>query len=232
MQFTPPLVQGTLIKRYKRFLADVRLQSDEILTVHCPNTGTMLSCSTPGSRVYLSRSDNPKRKYPFTLEMVRDNSTWVGVNTSRTNKLVMEAIEKGKISEFQNFMAIKAEVKTSAHTRLDLQVSHGNSSTFIEIKNCSLAIDRCAMFPDTVTTRGAKHLHELIRLTTEGRSSCIFFLVQRMDADRFAPASQIDSIYTKTLKEAVKAGVMVLVYQAEVSPEGIDVIRPLPYSLP
>ena len=232
MQFTPPLVQGTLIKRYKRFLADVQLENDEILTVHCPNTGTMLSCSTPGSRVYLSRSDNPKRKYPYTLEMVRDNSTWVGVNTSRTNKLVTEAIEKGKISEFENFMTIKAEVKTSAHTRLDLQVSHGTSSTFIEIKNCSLAIDRCAMFPDAVTTRGAKHLHELIRLTTEGRNACIFFLVQRTDADRFAPASQIDSIYANTLKEAAKAGVMVLVYLAEVTPEGIDVIRPLPYSLP
>lgn len=231
MQFTSPLVQGTLVKRYKRFLADVQMQNGEIITVHCPNTGTMLSCSAPDSPVCLSRSDNPKRKYPFTLEMVKTHSTWVGVNTARTNKLVAEAIDKGQIAEFQNVTAIKAEIKTSPHTRLDLQVSQGNSSTYIEVKNCSLAANRCAMFPDAVTTRGTKHLHELIRLTEEGLRSCIFFLVQRMDADQFSPASHIDSVYGGALLQAAKAGVMVLVYQAEVSPEGINVVRPLPYSL-
>jgi sugar fermentation stimulation protein A len=231
MRFTSPLVQGTLVKRYKRFLADVRMENDEIITVHCPNTGTMLSCSTPESRVCLSSSANPKRKYPFTLEMVKVSSTWVGVNTARTNKLVAEAIDKGQIAEFQDINTIKTEIKTSDHTRLDLQVSHGNSSTFIEVKNCSLAVDRCAMFPDAVTTRGTKHLHELTRLTMEGMRSCIFFLVQRMDADRFSPASHIDSIYGHALLQAAEAGVMVLVYQAEVSPDGIDVVRPLPYSL-
>jgi sugar fermentation stimulation protein A len=231
MLFTTPLVQGTLIKRYKRFLADIQMEDSEIITVHCPNTGTMLSCSTPGSRVCLSRSDNPKRKYPFTLEMVQDNSTWVGVNTIRTNKLVAEAIVKEQISEFQDITAVKSEIKTSDHTRLDLHVSHGTSSTFIEVKNCSLAVDRCAMFPDAVTTRGTKHLHELIRLTTEGLRACIFFLVQRMDADRFIPASHIDPIYGNALQQAAEAGVMVLVYQAEVSPEGIDIVRSLPYSL-
>lgn len=231
MQFTTPLVQGTLVKRYKRFLADVRMENGEIITVHCPNTGTMLSCSTPGSRVCLSRSDNPKRKYPFTLEMVEDNSTWVGVNTMRTNKLVAEALEKGQLSEFQDIKTIKTEVKTSDHTRLDLQVSYGNSATFIEVKNCSLAVDRCAMFPDAVTKRGTKHLHELARLIEKGREACIFFLVQRMDADRFSPASHIDPVYGDTLLQAAEAGVMVLVYQAEVSPTGIDIVRPLPYSL-
>ncbi len=231
MRFTSPLVHATLVKRYKRFLADVRMESGEIITVHCPNTGTMLSCSTPDSQVCLSRSDNPKRKYPFTLEMVKDNSTWVGVNTARTNKLVAEALQKGQIAEFQEISGIKAEIKTSDHTRLDLQVSHGSSSTLIEVKNCSLAIDRCAMFPDAVTTRGTKHLHELIRITEEGQKACIFFLVQRMDADRFSPASQIDSVYGEALLKAAEAGVMLLVYQAEVSPEGIDIVRPLPYSL-
>ena len=207
------------------------MENGEIITVHCPNTGTMLSCSAPDSRVCLSRSDNPKRKYPFTLEMVEDNSTWVGVNTMRTNKLVAEALEKGHISEFQDIKAIKTEIKTSDHTRLDLQVSHGDSSTFIEVKNCSLAVDRCAMFPDAVTTRGTKHLHELTRLIAEGLRACIFFLVQRMDADRFSPASHIDSVYGDALLQAAEAGVMVLVYQAEVSPAGIDIVRPLPYSL-
>jgi sugar fermentation stimulation protein A len=230
MQFTSSLVQGTLIKRYKRFLADVRMQDGEIMTAHCPNTGTMLSCSAPGSPVCLSRSHNPKRKYPYTLEMVKSQSTWVGVNTARTNKLVVEGIEKGQITEFQDIDTIKTEVRTSDHTRLDLQVSHGDTSTFIEVKNCSLALDGCAMFPDAVTMRGTKHLHELTRLTVEGQRACIFFLVQRMDADRFSPALHIDSIYGDALQKAADAGVMVLVYQAEVSPDGINIVRALPHS--
>ena len=128
----------------------MRLENGEIITAHCPNTGTMLACSTPESQVCLSRSDNPKRKYPFTLEMVKDNSTWVGVNTAQTNKLVAESLAKGFIAEFQDIKSIKTEIKTSDHTRLDLQVMHGEDSTFIEVKNCSLAVDRWAMFPDAV----------------------------------------------------------------------------------
>jgi sugar fermentation stimulation protein A len=232
MRFTSPLVHATLIKRYKRFLADVRLLNGQITTVHCPNTGTMLSCSTPGSRVCLSRSDNPQRKYPFTLEMVEDNATWVGVNTARTNKLVVEALNKGLIAEFQEIIRVKTEVKTSAHTRLDLEVMQENTSTYIEVKNCSLAVERCAMFPDAVTARGTKHLRELIRLRGEGLKTCIFFLVQRTDADRFAPASHIDLTYSETLSQAAAEGVKILVYQAEVSPQGIDIIQPLPFSLP
>ncbi len=231
MHFDTPLIRGTLIKRYKRFLADVKLDDDQVITVHCPNTGTMLSCSTPGSDVCLSTSDNPKRKYPHTLEMVRDNGTWVGVNTSRTNKLVIEAIEDGRIVEFSDIDSIKGEVKTSEKSRLDLLIKKGSKSSYVEIKNCSLSIEGCAMFPDAVTARGTKHLKELVRLKKEGFSSYIFFLVQRMDADRFAPASHIDKVYTKTLKQAAEAGVHVLVYQAEVSPDTIHVVRSLPYTL-
>jgi len=228
MHFVPPLVHGKLIKRYKRFLADVQLAGGEIITVHCPNTGTMLSCSTPGSAVCLSIADNPKRKYPHTLEIVQDNEIWVGVNTSRTNKLVIEAIKNGQILEFTNIDSVKAEVKTSKESRLDLLVRQGGEDTYIEIKNCSLAIDGCAMFPDAVTTRGTKHLHELIRLKKEGFNACIFFLVQRMDADRFAPASQIDPVYAETIEQATTAGVQILVYQAEVNPVGIEVVGALP----
>lgn len=229
MHFNTPLTHGKLIKRYKRFLADIQLDDGEVITAHCPNTGTMLSCSTPGSAVYLSLSDNPKRKYPHTLEMVQDNETWVGVNTSQTNKLVIEAIKKGQILEFTNIDSIKAEVKTSQKSRLDLLVRRGEQNIYVEIKNCSLAIDGCAMFPDAVTTRGTKHLNELIRLKKEGFDSCIFFLVQRMDADRFAPATQIDPIYARTIEQAEKEGVQILVYQAEVNPGGIEVKRSLPY---
>lgn len=229
MQFLPPLTKGFLIKRYKRFLADIRLEDGSIITAHCPNTGTMLGCSTPGSTVFLTKSNNPTRKYPYTLEMTEVGTTWVGVNTGRTNKLVVEAILKGQIAEFVNIDAVKTEVKTSCHTRLDIQVIKGDQSTFIEVKNCSLAINGCAMFPDAVTSRGAKHLHELIRLVEEGFKSTIFFLVQRMDADRFSTANDIDPTYGKTLQQAIARGVQVLVYQAHVSPEGIQVIQALPF---
>lgn len=228
MKFTQPLTRGSLIKRYKRFLADVKLESGELVTAHCPNTGTMLSCSEPGSPVCLSISDNPKRKYPYTLEMVMDNSTWVGVNTAKTNYLVAEGIEQGKISEFQEVQNIRREVKTSDHSRLDLLVEHGNSSTYIEVKNCSLAIDNCAMFPDAVTTRGAKHLLELARLVEEGNNGCIFFLVQRMDADKFSPAAHIDPNYASEFEKVIKQGVIPLAFQAEVTPESIEIVRQLP----
>ncbi len=231
MQFIPPLIKGHLIRRYKRFLADITLEDGAEITAHCPNTGTMLSCSTPGSPVRLSVSDNPKRKYPHTLEMVKDNGTWVGVNTSRTNKLVCEAIKAGKIAEFMDIEKIVPEVKTSANTRLDLQLFHGGQTTFVEIKNCSLAIDDTAMFPDAITTRGTKHLEELIEMKQAGNGACIFYLVQRMDASSFSPAEHIDFEYTATLRKAKEKGVMVLAYQAQVTPEEITVVRSLPVCL-
>jgi sugar fermentation stimulation protein A len=230
MQFSSPLTEGILIKRYKRFLADIRLANGKVITAHCPNTGTMLTCSTPGSAVCLSISDNSKRKYPYTLEMIKVGTTWVGVNTSRTNGLVAEAILQGKIAELKGVEKVVAEIKTSRHTRLDLQVVQGTRNTYIEVKNCSLAIDGCAMFPDAVTVRGTKHLHELTRLVEEGSEAAIFFLVQRMDATRFAPAVHIDPDYCKALKQAIVAGIKVLVYQARVSPDGIDVVNSLPFS--
>lgn len=231
MEFPTPLIHGTLIKRYKRFLADVTLTDGTVITAHCPNTGTMLSCSTPGSGVALSISDNPSRKYPHTLEMVMDGETWIGVNTSRTNNLVKEAIEDGIILEFRGVDSIKSEVKISQKTRLDLQLNFDGQPTFVEVKNCSLAIENCAMFPDAVTARGTKHLHELTSIARTGTRACIFYLVQRRDADHFKPASHIDSVYSKALTEAHDAGVMVLVYQANVSPAGIEVVRKLPFEL-
>lgn len=231
MIFSPPLIQGTLIKRYKRFLADITLDSGEVITAHCPNTGSMLSCSAGGSRVGLSISDNPKRKYPHTLEMIHNGSSWIGVNTARTNKLVAEAIEENKITEFRNPEQIKMEVTVSKGTRLDLRVTTQTDTTFIEIKNCSLAENDIAMFPDAVTTRGSKHLRELIKLKEQGKNSCIFFLVQRSDASSFKPAAHIDPDYASLLKQTADAGVQVLVYQAEVTPESISVVRALPVRL-
>jgi len=229
MQFSPPLTTGVLLKRYKRFLADIQLESGAVVTAHCPNTGKMLTCSTPGSAVCLSMSDKTQRKYPYTLEMIRIGGTWVGVNTARTNKLVAEAILLERIDELRNMEGIVAEVKTSSHTRLDLQLTQGKRTIYMEVKTCSLVINGCAMFPDAVTKRGSKHLQELIRLAKEGSEACIFFLVQRMDADRFAPAVHIDAEYGKNLHDAIDAGVKVLIYQANVSPQGIDVVKRLPY---
>lgn len=231
MFFKPPLQTGTLLKRYKRFLADIEFDDGTQITAHCPNTGSMSCCSTPGSRAAVSLSDNPKRKYPHTLEMVKDNGTWVGVNTSRTNHLVAEAIKKNKIEEFRDVTTLRQEVKVSTKSRLDLLVEHDTTSTYIEVKNCSLAIDGCAMFPDAVTARGTKHLEELMSLLQNGSNACIFFLIQRMDADRFRPATEIDPTYSATLKKAVASGVLAIASQAEVTPEGISVVRRLPIEL-
>jgi sugar fermentation stimulation protein A len=231
MFFQPPLQTGTLLKRYKRFLADIKFDDGTQITAHCPNTGSMSSCSTPGSRAAVSLSDNPKRKYPHTLEMVQDNGTWVGVNTSRTNNLVVEAIREQKIEEFANATTLRQEVKVSPKSRLDILVDHDDTSTFIEVKNCSLATDGCAMFPDAVTARGTKHLEELISLVENGTNACIFFLIQRMDADRFRPAREIDPVYSTTLKKAVANGVLAIASQAEVTPDGISVVRRLPIEL-
>jgi len=134
MQFSSPLIDGILLKRYKRFLADIQLVDGKIVTAHCPNTGTMLTCSTPGSAVYLSTSDNPKRKYRHTLEMVKVGAIWVGVNTARTNKLVAEALTNGQIAEFRKVEKVIAEIKTSSHTRLDLKIVQGGCCTYLEVK--------------------------------------------------------------------------------------------------
>jgi sugar fermentation stimulation protein A len=161
--------------------------------------------------------------------MIEAGNTWVGVNTGRTNALVVEAIAQGRIKEFDAVDKIQQEVGTNRHTRLDLHIVQRGCSTFLEIKNCSLAIGGCAMFPDAVTARGTKHLRELTRLRGNGLRAGIFFLVQRLDAEYFAPATHIDPAYSNALAEAIVAGVKVFVYQAEVTPSGIDIIRPLPF---
>jgi sugar fermentation stimulation protein A len=231
MHFATSLIPGSLIKRHKRFLADVQLADGTLVTAHCPNTGAMLTCSTAGSDVLLSRSDNLLRKYPLTLEMVRSGTTWVGVNTARTNAVVAEALLQHCIKEFPQTTKVVREVTTSKGTRLDLQVIEEEGTTYVEVKTCSLAIDGCAMFPDAVTKRGSKHLRELIRLVEIGEAAAVFFLVTRMDADRFSPARHIDPVYGETLVQAEQAGVRVLAYQARATPAGIEVVTTLPVVL-
>lgn len=231
MIFKNSLVPAVLLKRYKRFLADVLLDSGETITVYCPNTGSMRTCSDPGSRVCLSRAENPTRKYPFTLEMIEVGNTWVGVNTGRTNAIVAEAIQRQEIQEIQGEITIKREVKVSQDSRLDLLIECDERHVYIEVKNCSMVENGVAMFPDAVTARGTKHLLELAELIGKGAEAVIFFLVQRVDAHLFKPAADIDLRYAAILREVYEKGVEILVYQAQVSPEGINVVRPLPFTL-
>ena len=228
MQFNQELQPGILVRRYKRFLADIELDNHKVITVHCPNSGSMLGCSEPGSPVMFSRSDNPKRKYPHTLEMVQAGTVWVGVNTSLTNRLVREALENGVIKELGRLDAITQEIKTSDSTRLDFLLEQQGKKIFMEVKNCSLAERRVAMFPDAVTVRGTKHLRELAALKQQGHMAAVLFCVQRGDADCFTPASHIDPLYAETLAKVAADGVMVLAYQADVRPEGIQIARKLP----
>ncbi len=228
MHFETPLQPATLIKRYKRFLANVTTEQGLEITVHCPNSGSMRGCSTPGSPVMLSTSPNPKRKYPQTLEMVKEGETWIGVNTMLTNKIVAEAILEGKISEFQKIDTLTREVTTSKSSRLDLLLERGAEKIYVEIKNCSLVEDGWATFPDAVTARGTKHLKELADLVAKGHRGVIFFCIQRTDAKRFRPAAHIDPLYARTLAEVSKKGVEIMAYQTEIGPESIIVTTPIP----
>jgi sugar fermentation stimulation protein A len=222
MLFNQPLQPAKLLRRYKRFLADVELPDGTQLTVHCPNTGSMLGCNEPGLPVMISRSDNPKRKYPHTLEMVKGDGGWVGINTSLTNKLVREALEAGLFPELGQFDTIRPEVKTG-NSRLDFLLSNGSELTYLEVKNCTMARGNIALFPDAVTARGTKHLEELMRLHTEGFRTALIFCIQMGGVTSFTPAADIDPLYAETLAEVVSKGVLALACRAEVTPEEIVV---------
>lgn len=228
MIFPKPLIAATLLRRYKRFLADVRLPDGTVLTVHCPNSGSMLGCAAPGIAACLSESDNPKRKYRHTLEMVKPEECWVGINTARTNDLVEEAFRQGLIEELTGCDKLRREVVSSPGSRLDFQMQEGDRPVFMEVKNCTLAENGNALFPDAVTSRGTRHLRELITLRESGARAIIFYLVQRTDTWRFTTAAHIDPLYAATCAEASKRGVEILAYQAEVTPASILVTGALP----
>ncbi len=228
----PELVSGSLIKRYKRFLADVELDNNEVVTAHCPNSGSMKGCSSPGSVVYLSRSDNPKRKYPLTWELLKTPETFVGINTLVPNKLVKAAVENNQVPRLCGYKRVIPEVKTSEHTRLDLLLENGaDEKCYVEIKNCTLVEDGTAMFPDAVTTRGKKHLEELEKLVSQGNRGVIFFLIQRMDAKRFEPAGSIDPDYADTLRKVVDRGVEIIAMDTVIDRELICLGKEIPVRL-
>ena len=224
----PPLLPGTLIKRYKRFLADIALDDGTAVTVHCPNSGSMKGCATPGSRVFISRSANPGRKYPFTWELVESDGFWAGINTALPNRLTREAIENGSVIELQGYEAIRSEVAYGEHSRIDLLLESPGQRCFVEVKNVTLVENGLALFPDAVTTRGQKHLNELMRVVREGDRGVIFFTVQRGDGRSVSPADVIDPEYGRLLRLAMTNGVEALAYRASVTPEEIRLTERLP----
>jgi len=229
----PALTPGRLIKRYKRFLADVALEDGGIVTAHCPNSGSMAACSEPGRRVYLSTHDNPKRKLKYTWEIIHMPDSLVGVNTLVPNRLVKKSIENGWVPELANYDEVRSEVKTRQGSRLDLFLSRSDGcGCFVEIKNCTLVENGLACFPDAVTTRGRKHLRELERLTAEGYRCVMFYFIQRMDANRFRPADHIDPAYGKALRKShLNGGVEILVYDVWMDLEHIRLNRKVPCDL-
>ena len=226
--FLPPLIAGILIRRYKRFLADVELENGDVVTVHCPNSGSMKGCATPGSRVMLSRSPNLKRKYPLGWELVEADGFWAGINTGLPNRLVHEAITDGTVSELQGYATIRPEVPYGEHSRIDLLLEGTHGRCFVEVKNVTLVEENRALFPDAVTTRGQKHLNELMRVVREGDRGVIFFTVQRGDGNSVSPADLIDPEYGRLLRLALANGVEALAYRALVTPEEISLTERLP----
>ena len=234
MQIDPPLFPAILIRRYKRFLADVRLDDGTELTVHTPNTGSMLGCADPGMRVWLRDTCNPKRKYRYSWEMSETTAGgMISVHTGINNELVSEAIESGLIEALQGYETIQAEVPYGAeNSRIDLLLSRAEEKCYIEIKNVTARDDRgLAMFPDAVSQRGSKHLRELSAMAEAGHRAVIFFAVQRGDVTGFRPAAEIDPLYAETLQAAVAAGVEVMAWQARVTPGEILLQQSLPLHL-
>jgi len=232
MDFPDPLQGAMLIRRYKRFLADVELEDGSEMTLHCPNTGSMKNCQAPGSRLWYSLSSNPKRKYPGTWQIIEvDGMHLVGINTALANKLVYEAISHGKVDELLNYRTIRSEVPYGEqNSRIDLLLSdagegecddecdRGDSQPdcYVEVKNVSLGVgDALGLFPDAVTTRGQKHLQELIEVSRKGERAVLFFCVQHTGIDRVSPADEIDPEYGRLLREAAKSGVELLAMGVE-----------------
>ncbi len=235
MRFAAPLVEGTLLRRYKRFLADIELEGGGVITAACPNTGSMLGCCEPGSRAWLSESDSPTRKYRHTWELVEAGGVMVGINTGLPNRLVVEAIEAGVIGELSGYGTIRREVPFGEErSRIDLVLeSPGRAACYVEVKNVTAAVaGGVALFPDAVSARAAKHLRELMRLKEKGLRPVLVFCVQRGDVGEVRPADAIDPLYGRTLREAVAAGVEVMAWRARVSARAVAIESPLPVRCP
>lgn len=225
------LLSGRLLRRYKRFLADIELADGTVVTAHCPNSGSMTGCAAPGSPVMLSVSNKPSRKLPYTWELVKADGVWVGINTSLTNRLAREGIENGTVRDLSGYDCVRGEVPYGEHSRLDFMLSGDKGNCFVEVKNVTLIDGKQALFPDAVTTRGQKHLRDLMEIVADGKRGVIFFVVQRSDAESVSPADDIDPEYGRLLRLAVASGVEAIAYRAMVSPAEIRLSQRLPVIL-
>lgn len=231
MRFEPPLEEGRLLRRYKRFLADIETASGELLTIHCANTGSMLNCMSEGARIWYSRSNDPKRKLPGTWEIGETpHGRLAVINTGRANALVEEALRAGLIAELNGFTNLKREVPYGQErSRIDFRLDYPAGPAFVEVKSVTLgfADSSVAAFPDARTERGSKHLRELAALAREGIRAVQLYCVNLTDIDAVRPAEEIDPAYAAALREAVSAGVEVLAYGAAISAQGVQLIKRL-----
>jgi len=229
MKFNNKLLQGTLVKRYKRFFVDIKYKNKTI-TAHCPNSGSMMGLLNKGNNVWFSESDNPKRKLKYTLQIVVVNNIPVGINTHLSNKIVLESLINKKIKNLIRFTNIKSEAKFSDNTRFDFLISNNKEKCFLEVKNVTLLRqDNIAEFPDAITSRGTKHLKELIKAKRKGYESYMLYLIQRDDCNFFKIANDIDEEYKNTFDEALNNGVKMLCYDCKLNNEEIIISNQINY---
>ena len=232
MRFPDPLIRGTLVRRYKRFLSDVAVDGSAVVTAHCANPGSMLSVDEPGSEVWLSPARGAKRKLRYTWELIRVGEALVGINTARPNAIVEEAVEAGAIGELAGYARLRREVGYGRNSRIDLLLEDdARPPCYVEVKNVTMKrrSGAPAEFPDAVTARGTKHLGELQAMKAAGARAVMLYLVQRQDCGRFSIAADIDPAYAEALERALAGGVEALVYACTVSTEGIQVDRRLAF---
>ncbi|WP_316859969.1 DNA/RNA nuclease SfsA [uncultured Cohaesibacter sp.] len=233
MKFDKPLIPGRLLKRYKRFLADVELEDGQIITAHCANPGSMLGLKDPGMRVWLSRSDNPKRKLAYSWELLELEDAMIGINTGHPNRIVEEAILAGTIEELKGYEILRREVKYGTNSRIDLLLQDdAKPDCYVEVKNAHLLRQQgLAEFPDSVTKRGAKHLDELAAMVKAGKRAVMLYLIQRTDANRFALAADIDPNYAERFRLAHDQGVEAYAYLCEITTSEIKLTNAVPILL-
>ena len=223
MKFEKKLLQGTLIKRYKRFFVDIKQQNRTIIA-HCPNSGSMLGLLKAGNKVWFSESDNPKRKLKYTLQIIEVDNKLVGINTHLTNKIILESLKAKKIQSLIKFTKIQPETKFSNNTRFDFLISNNKEKCFLEVKNVTLVREKnIAEFPDAITSRGTKHLNELVQAKKKGYQSYLLFLIQREDCKLLKIAKDIDVNYKNAFNLALKNGVKILCYDCKLSDEEIRI---------
>lgn len=226
MHFNPPLIETKLVKRYKRFLADVEMPNGEIITVHCANPGSMLGLTQECNRAWISDSQNPKRKLQYSLEIIEVDGVMVGINTSHPNKLAKEAIEQGRIPELSGYSILRTEVKYGKNSRIDILLQDENKpDTYVEVKNVHFVRTQgLHEFPDSVTARGAKHLYEMANEVEKGNRAVMLYVIQRSDGDKFQFAHDLNPNYYAAFKEANAKGVEAIAIRCNITVEGIEAV--------